>query len=65
VVEPQPEGGSYVYAPELPDLHTQGEDLDGASDDAREALESYVEGLREERRPIDAGVVCRKLPISE
>lgn len=35
VFEPQPEGGYYVYAPELPGLHTQGEDLDDATDNAR------------------------------
>jgi predicted RNase H-like HicB family nuclease len=64
VFEPQDEGGYYVYAPELPGLHTQGEDLDDATDNAREALELYIEGLREEGRPIDSGVVRRKLPIS-
>jgi len=64
VFEPQSEGGYYVYAPELPGLHTQGEDLDDATENAREALELYIEWLLEEGRPIDSGVVRRKLPIS-
>jgi predicted RNase H-like HicB family nuclease len=63
VFEPQEEGGFHVYAPDLPGLHTQGESLDEATDNAREALELYVEGLREEGRPLDAGIVRRKLPL--
>ena len=46
VFEPQEEGGYHVYAPDLPGLHTQGESLEEATDNAREALELYVEGLR-------------------
>jgi predicted RNase H-like HicB family nuclease len=63
VFEPQDEGGYHVYAPDLPGLHTQGESLDEATDNAREALELYIEGLREEGRPLDTGVVRRKLPL--
>jgi predicted RNase H-like HicB family nuclease len=63
VFEPQEEGGYHVYAPDLPGLHTQGDSLDEATDNAREALELYVEGLREDGRSIDTGVVRRKLPL--
>jgi predicted RNase H-like HicB family nuclease len=49
VFEPQEEGGYHVYAPEMPGLHTEGDDLDQATENAREALELYVEGLREDR----------------
>src|SRR6266498_2034470 len=45
VFEPQEEGGYHVYAPDLPGLHTQGDSLDDATDNAREALELYVERL--------------------
>ena len=38
VFEPQEEGGYYVYAPDLPGLHTQGDDLEDATENAREAL---------------------------
>ena len=47
VFEPQDEGGYHVYAPDLPGLHTQGETLDEATENARQALELYVEGLRQ------------------
>lgn len=63
VFEPQEEGGYHVYAPDLPGLHTQGETLEEATENAGEALALYVEGLREEGRSISTGVVRRKLAI--
>jgi predicted RNase H-like HicB family nuclease len=64
VFEPQEGGGYYVYAPDLPGLHTQqGEDLDDAIESAREALALYVEGLREDGRSVETGVVRRVLAI--
>lgn len=63
IFEPQHEGGYHVYAPELPGLHTQGDDLDKATENAREALELYVEGLREDGQSLDMGVVRRTLPL--
>lgn len=38
VFKPQEEGGYDVYAPDLPGLHTQGDDLEDATENAREAL---------------------------
>lgn len=64
VFAPQAEGGYHVYAPDLPGLHSQGDDLDEAIANAEEALELYVEGLREQGRPLEAGVIRRKFPIS-
>jgi predicted RNase H-like HicB family nuclease len=43
VFEPQDEGGYHVYAPDLPGLHTQGEDIDDAVENAQEALALYGE----------------------
>jgi len=63
VFEPQDEGGYHVYAPELPGLHTQGDSLDEATQNAREALALYVEGLREDGRSLESGVVRLRLPI--
>ena len=63
VFEPQDEGGYHVYAPDLPGLHTEGDSLDEALENAREALELYVEGVREAGRSIDSGVVRRTLPL--
>ena len=63
IFEPQEEGGYYVYAPDLPGLHTQGETLEEANANAREALELYVEGVQEEGRPLGAGVIRQKLRV--
>jgi predicted RNase H-like HicB family nuclease len=63
VFEPQEEGGYHVHAPDLPGLHTQCDSLDEATENAREALELYVEGLREQGRTLDTGIVRRKLPL--
>jgi predicted RNase H-like HicB family nuclease len=41
VFEPQEEGGYHVYAPDLPGLHTQGDDIDEATENARGALALY------------------------
>jgi predicted RNase H-like HicB family nuclease len=43
VFEPQEQGGYHVYAPELPGLHTQGDSLEEATKNARQALELYVD----------------------
>ena len=63
IFEPQDEGGYYVYAPDLPGLHTEGDTLDEAAANAEEAVALYVETLREEGKPIGAGVVRRRLSI--
>jgi len=63
IFEPEPDGGYHAYAPELPGLHTEGDDLDEAVANAEEALALYIEGLREEGRPLDMGVVRRKLRL--
>jgi predicted RNase H-like HicB family nuclease len=63
VFEPDEEGGYHVYAPDLPGLHTQGEDIDDASRNAEEALALYVEGIREDGGSLDTGVIRRKFPL--
>ena len=63
VFEPAEEGGYHVYAPDLPGLHTQGEDIDDATRNAEKALALYIEGLREDGGTLDTGVIRRKLPL--
>jgi predicted RNase H-like HicB family nuclease len=63
IIEPQEEGGYHVYAPELPGLRTQGDDLEDAMASATEAVVLYVEGLREDGEPLDTGVIRRKIPL--
>jgi predicted RNase H-like HicB family nuclease len=63
IFEPQEEGGYHVYAPDLPGLHTQGDDLEDAMKNANEAVALYVEGLREDGDSLDTGVIRRKIPL--
>jgi predicted RNase H-like HicB family nuclease len=64
IFAPQDEGGYHVYAPDLPGLHTQGDTLEEAIANAEEALELYIDGLREDGRSLDTGVIRRKFPVT-
>lgn len=61
VFEPQDEGGYYVYASDLPGLHTQGDDIDDAMANASEAVALCVDGLREDGEPLDSYVIRRAM----
>jgi predicted RNase H-like HicB family nuclease len=63
IFEPQEEGGYHVYAPDLPGLHTQGNDLEDALANANEAVALYVDGLREDGESLDTGVIRRSIPL--
>jgi predicted RNase H-like HicB family nuclease len=63
VFEPLKEGGYHVYAPDLPGLHTQGEDIDDATRNAEEALALFVEGVREDGGSLETGVIRRKFAL--
>lgn len=63
VFEPQEEGGYHVYAPDLPGLHTQGENIDDAMSNAEEAVALYVEGLREDGGTLESGVIRRRIAL--
>ncbi len=63
VFEPQVEGGYHAYAPELPGLHTQGDSLEDAAAKAEEALVLYVEGLREDGKSLQMGIIRRRLSL--
>ena len=49
-----------MYFPDLPGLHTQGGTLLEAEKNTAEAIELYVEVLREEGRPLSAGIIRRR-----
>jgi predicted RNase H-like HicB family nuclease len=63
VFAPQDEGGYRVYAPDLPGLHIEGDTLEEATTNTQEAVALYVEGMREDGRWLDTGVIRRKFPI--
>ena len=51
VLEPQPEGGYVVTCPLVPELITEGENVQDALRNANDALAALVEGLKELGRP--------------
>ena len=48
LLEKETEGGYTVHVPVLPGCHTQGETLDEAMANAKEAIEVYLESLKQE-----------------
>src|SRR5262249_19997475 len=53
---PQPEGGFTVTSPILPELVTEGDNLDEAFANAQDALAAVVELYADEGRSLPAGV---------
>ena len=50
VFEPQPEGGFTVTSPLLPELVTEGETIEDALENVRDALAAVLEAYREMER---------------
>ena len=48
VLLPEPSGRLSVFVPELPTVVTQGETVEEALEMARDAIEGYLETMREE-----------------
>jgi antitoxin HicB len=46
------EGGFGVFVPDLPSVATQGETVEEALDMARDAIEGYLEIMRDEGWPV-------------
>ena len=55
VFEPAPEGGFTAYVEEIPGVNTQGETLDEARENLREALEMILDVRREMAEEQQAG----------
>jgi antitoxin HicB len=56
VFTPQPEGGFTVTSPALPELVTEGDTLDEAFANARDALDAVIELYADEGRTLPTGV---------
>jgi len=54
VLDPQPEGGFVVTCPLLPELITEGETVDDALRNAKDALQALIEGFESLGRPLPA-----------
>lgn len=53
---PQPEGGYTVTSPALPELLTEGDTLEEANANVRDAFEAVVELYAEQGRPLPASI---------
>ena len=56
VFTPQPEGGFAVTSPVLPELLTEGDSLEEAFANVRDALAAVLELYSDEGRPLPPGV---------
>lgn len=63
--EPAPEGGYVATVPALPGCHTQGDSVEEAETNIREAIELYVETLlsRGEDIPREDGALQGKITV--
>ena len=52
VLEPQPEGGYVVTCPLLPELITEGEDVQDALHNANDALAAIIEAFKDLKKPL-------------
>lgn len=52
MIEPAEEGGFTAYVPALPGCVTEGDTEEETLAYVREAITLYVEGLRDQRRPV-------------
>jgi len=66
LLKPEPEGGYTVNVPGLPGCITYGETLEEAKANAKEAIELYVDSLKEhgEEIPSDSDVLEYNLQLS-
>ncbi|HEX8199044.1 MAG TPA: type II toxin-antitoxin system HicB family antitoxin [Isosphaeraceae bacterium] len=57
VFEPQPEGGFTVTSPVLPELITEGDTVEEALENVRDALAAVLEAYRETGRTLPPNLV--------
>ena len=65
IYEEAPEGGYVVRVPSLPGCHTQGETIEEAEKNAKEAISLYLESLesRKQAIPKDNRILQGKIDI--
>ena len=65
VLDHQPDGGYHVSCPALPGCHTEGDTLDEALANAREAIEVYLESLAAHDEPLPVeDIVIQPLEVA-
>jgi predicted RNase H-like HicB family nuclease len=52
LLDRQPDGGYHAHCPALKGCHTEGDSIDEALDNMREAIEAYLESVQAHGEPI-------------
>lgn len=65
IVHDAEEGGYWVDVPSLPGCFSQGETIDEAMNNAREAIELHIQGLKDEGQevPKEEGLVIGRVNV--
>jgi predicted RNase H-like HicB family nuclease len=63
IIEPDETGGYVISCPSLPGCHSQGETIDEALENIRDAIELYIEVLHEDSLPVPEDTLDRVLVV--
>ena len=63
IVEAEEEGGYHVYCPSLPGCHSQGETIDEALANIREAIDLFIEDMLENGEAVPEDTLDRAVLI--
>jgi predicted RNase H-like HicB family nuclease len=65
IVQNAGEGGYWVEVPSLPGCFSQGETIDEAMNNVREAIELHIQGLKDDGQevPKEAGLVIGRVEV--
>lgn len=63
IIEAEEEGGYHVYCPSLPGCHSQGETIDEALANIREAIDLYIEDMVENGENVPEDTLDRAVLI--
>jgi predicted RNase H-like HicB family nuclease len=66
IIHPAEEGGYWTEVPLLPGCYSQGETIEEALNNIKEAIEAHVEALREDGQevPQEAGVLLGRIDVA-
>lgn len=66
IIHPAEEGGYWTQVPALPGAGSQGETVEKALANTKEAIELYIESLRADSQPVpkDEGVIVHKVTVA-
>jgi predicted RNase H-like HicB family nuclease len=66
IIHPAEEGGYWTEVPLLPGCYSQGETIEEALNNIKEAIEAHVEALREDGQevPQEAGVLLGRIEVA-